>query len=259
MNQILSLRRIGFLSRISIYNNWRMALISAGAVNGFILLLAIIKAIFDSSVNYMSYLELPLFFTAIITASMAFLDLHNKNKNDDFLLLPASALEKTIVRLVGVSVVVPLFAIIVVTTAALISEIVRTLVFGLSFNMFNPFSLEVLMNWIYLIAVQSVFFLGAAWFKKAHAVKTALSVVVLTIILGLIAVLIFRIVFHQSFSNLFTFSDLSVFNGIGEVRIWHYFHSLTRILKILFTGVFPIFCWMTAWICVKETQSSDGI
>ncbi len=259
MNQILSLRRIGFLAKISIYTNWRMALISAGAINGLILLLAIVKAIFKSSLNYMSYLELPLFAAAIITASMAFLDLHNKTKNDDFLLLPASALEKTIVRLVGVSFVVPLFAVIVVTIAALISETVRTLVFGLSFNMFNPFSLEVLTNWKYLIAVQSVFFLGAAWFKKAHAVKTAFSVVVLTIILGLIAVFIFRIVFHQSFHNLFTFSNLSVFNEMSEVESWHYFYSLTRILKILFLGVFPIFCWVTAWICVKETQSSDGI
>jgi hypothetical protein len=54
-----------------------------------------------------------------IAASLAFDELHDKEKNDAYLLLPASSVEKTLISLFSVSVLLPLLILILITAAFL--------------------------------------------------------------------------------------------------------------------------------------------
>lgn len=249
MNQVIDIRRIGLLARKDFLQNWRVLLIGTGGIAGVVLLSAIIHAFVGSSASYEEFLRAPLFITGIIAASYAFSELHNKNKNDDYLLLPASALEKTLVRLLEVSLAVPLFGLIVVALAALIAESVRFLAFGLPFNIFNPFVSPFWKDMLNLIVIQSVFFLGGAWFKKNHLIKTALTVIVFFIIIVLFTSVLGRIVFSQYFGG----SLIPDFNSLWKMK------TALTIGKILLYGLLPPFCWIMAWVRVAETQSSDGI
>lgn len=269
-NQTLNFRRMGFLARRDLLRYWRGMLIVAAGNTGVMIVITILGIIFSRAsyvdlwggVNYDGWFTGLMIIWGCIAASAAFGELHDKNRNQDFLLLPASALEKTLMRLLLVSLVLPLFIVVLMVLDSLIAESIRSLVQGGALTPFNPFgsglfdsgqrfgNLRIIRD---SIVLQSVFFLGAAWFRKAHFIKTVLAAAAVSTAFSLFASLVFYIVFGPSIGM--NFDAFSFVPG----RFQEFFRTLKVTVQILAFAVLPLFCWFTAWLRVKETQSSHGV
>ena len=212
MNQQLDIKRLGFMARRDFINRWRSLSVAAGAVSGVLILIVLIELLFTrrSSVEYVAYLRASLIIWGCIDASMAFLSLQNKTMNEGFLLLPASALEKTLVRLLFTSLVLPFFILAVVFLSSVVGEALGALFFRDPFVPIRMFGVGHLKTIGYVVIAQSVFFLGAAWFKKAHLVKTVFALIVISIAFGFVAAFLFRIVFASYFTGFFIPKDVNV-------------------------------------------------
>ena len=77
----------------------------------------------------------------IIASSRAFRPLHDKTRNEAYLLLPASALEKTLARLLAVTAGLVTYLLVFSTVVALVVESLNLLFFGSRNGFFNPFDL----------------------------------------------------------------------------------------------------------------------
>lgn len=271
-NQTLNFRRMGFLARRDLLQYWRGMLIVAAGNTGVMIVITILGIIFSRAsygdswrgVNYDGWFTGLMIIWGCIAASAAFGELHDKNRNQDFLLLPASALEKTLMRLLLVSLVLPLFIVVLMVLDSLIAESIRFLVQGGALTPFNPFgsglfdsgqgfgNLRIIRD---TIVLQSVFFLGAAWFRKAHFIKTVLGAAAVSTAFSLFASLVFYIVFGPLTGMDLDFNPFSFVPG----RFQEFFRTLKVTLQILAFAVLPLFCWFTAWLRVKETQSSHGV
>lgn len=271
-NQTLNFRRMGFLARRDLLRYWRGMLIVAAGNTGVMIVITILGIIFSRAsygdswggVNYDGWFTGLMNIWGCIAASAAFGELHDKNRNQDFLLLPASALEKTLMRLLLVSLVLPLFIVVLMVLDSLIAESIRSLVQGGALTPFNPFgsglfdsgqrfgNLRIIRD---TIVLQSVFFLGAAWFRKAHFIKTVLGAAAVSTAFSLFASLVYYIVFGPSIGMDLDFDPFSFVPG----RFQEFFRTLKVTVQILAFAVLPLFCWFTAWLRVKETQSSHGV
>ena len=269
-NQTLNFRRMGFLARRDLLRYWRGMLIVAAGNTGVMIVITILGIIFSRAsyvdlwegVNYDGWFTGLMIIWGCIAASAAFGELHDKNRNQDFLMLPASALEKTLMRLLLVSLVLPLFIVVLMVLDSLIAESIRSLVQGGALTPFNPFgsglfdsgqsfgNLRIIRD---SIVLQSVFFLGAAWFRKAHFIKTVLGAAAVSTAFSLFASLVFYIAFGPSIGM--NFDAFSFVPG----RFQEFFRTLKVTVQILAFAVLPLFCWFTAWLRVKETQSSHGV
>ena len=191
-----------------------------------------------------------------IAASHSFRELHDKEMNQAYLLLPASALEKTISRLLLVVVIFPLYVIVFVTVLSWLIMGLQSLLGGNSWGAFLPMRfLDPRAIGVFVVN-QSLFFLGAAWFRKMHFVKTVLSLTGLVIAMSVFAGIVFRLMFPDLIDgNMNVNVDPQVFFQDHE--------GLTAFLLFLFRlcyfVVLPAFCWSVAWLRIRETQVSHGI
>ena len=264
MNQVLDMKRLGYLARRDFFSGWRSMAIATAAVAGGLFLSVYIGALFGrgSGTDYLSYLTKTLVIWGSISASLAFTSLHDKTKNEAYLLLPASATEKTLVRLLATSVATPLYIIIMISLASLLSEAVKTLLLKTPFAPLNPFQGTVLKTWGGVVIFQSVFFLGAAWFKKAHFLKTVLAIIILFIALGITGSVLFRIFIGPIFRELSSSGTMNLnqdFNSLINTRLSLLMNTLEIIGKVFLYGILAPLCWFLAWLRVKGTQSSDGV
>lgn len=262
MNQILNFNRLMNLARRDLINGWRGTAIASGVVSGAIFVIAFLGALFEGqrTIDYNAFFTGTMVIWGTIAASLAFDELHDKEKNDAYLLLPASSVEKTLISLFSVSVMLPLLILILITAASLVTEGVTALVFRLPYSPFNPLFGD---NWSLIgkvIIIQSIFFLGASWFKKAHWIKTVLTVIVGSIVMGILASIIFRILFGSYFEGFFTPKSVNIdFESLMRMRFPKFMDILSTLGKTALYGLLAPFCWFVAWLRVKETQSSDGV
>ena len=258
MNEQFAWRRLGFLIRNDFIASYR-GYLNIGTV---ILIIMALNAIPSAGISqlkenlYYTYFAGMIFWWGTVQASLSLNELLDKKKNEGFLLLPASALEKTVARYLFSSVLFVIHILIFTTVAAFILEGINMLLFGRHNGLFNPFD-PVVWNVIGIfMAVQPIFFLGGAWFKRARWFKTIITLFVIGALLGLLLLVTFLITFAGSFHDVYllspgNFEDLNV-----EL---HTFGGAALVLKILFFGVVPPFCFFVSWLRVKETQVSHGI
>jgi hypothetical protein len=170
-------------------------------------------------------------------------------------LLPASSLEKLVARLLQATIVFFVFLVIFMTVASALIESINMLVFGRRNGFFDASHDAVWLPVGHSLVVVSLYFLGAAWFRKLHFLKTALTLTALPIALSCFAAAVAWLVFQ----------DTSGFHlGEGEVYNFYIAHqglfdALLATLKILYFVGLPLFCWYVAWLRVKETEVSHGV
>ena len=262
MNRVLDFKRLFFVLRKDFFTYWRPTLIVSSAVAAILVVGGFFSSLtrLSADLDYESFFGATVVIWGCIAASMAFSELHNKSLNEDFLMLPASPFEKVLSRLLFVSLALPLIILAVVVVGSLLGESLTALVFRKPFAAFNPFQGEIWRMMGILVIVQSVFFMGAAWFKKVHLVKTVLSILVLSIIYSIIASIVFRLLFASVFTD---FSQPPNF-GFDVQNYVHFrypnlIRGLQTIGKVAFYGLLAPFSWFVAYLRVEETQSSDGV
>ena len=263
MNEHFSWLRLGLLIRNDFVSGYRLYL-NAFAVVAIGMLLNSIPA---AGFGYMKEGFYYNWFTGMVViwgsihASLMFTELYDKKRNEAWLLLPASALEKTLARYLQGSVFFILQNLIFVTAAALVIESFNLFMFGRNNGLFNPFNPRVWDAIGIFMVIQPIYFLGGAWFRRARWFKTVITIFVLNFVLGMVAVVAFLILFAGYYSGhgWILPSDMTLDgSGLNENAAM-LFGATVIFLKVLCYGVMPLFCWYVAWLRVKETQVSYGI
>jgi|GEM_PF-6089721 len=275
MKNNLSLNRICSLGKSDFILHWKELCLSSGIVAVILLVYTIIITasfldthsaanIYNVRINYDDLFKNVLFIWGIVQASYSFRELHDKSKNEQYLLLPASPLEKLIVRFVFTSVVLPFLIIVLITLISIAGEIILIATKSVStLQPFNPFSWSTLKFIGILIIIQSIFSYGSAYFKKNHLLKTIFSAILLGVITTLILSGIIARVFHLNYLRIILFSS----NNFGDLSSTFPYSANTlswrRPLGIIWTiftyGVILPTSWFLTWLKIKKTQSSDGI
>ncbi|AEV29076.1 hypothetical protein SpiGrapes_1263 [Sphaerochaeta pleomorpha str. Grapes] len=202
-----------------------------------------------------------LFVGGFILTSLVFVnDMFSKEHQNEWLMLPATSLEKFLAKGILTAFAYPVALILVMTIASVFIEALMLLFFGSPFTMFNPLVSEVGSQLAMYFVWQSVFLLGATLFHKAHFIKTVLALFVLAIVMGLLGMLFARIFFPlitgiSPFSRTISFSFSSV-QRIEDVAGLRVFITLG---KIIYYAVLPLFCWVTAYFKVEEVQATDAV
>jgi len=102
-----------------------------------------------------------------------------------------------------------------------------------------------------------VFFLGGAWFRRLHFVKTSLVLTLLS--LGLI--LFFALVVRLFFPEIAMMEGRDI--DLDPDALYRRYQGTIEALGVLgrlllFVGL-PVFCSFVAWLRIRETQVSYGI
>lgn len=263
MNEHFSWYRLGLLIRKDFFEGYRFYL-NVFAVLAIAMLL---NAVPSAGLGYLkegfyyNWFRGLIIVWGSINASLMFIEMYDKKYNEAWLLLPASALEKTLSRYLRGSVFFILHLLVFVTVAALVLEGFNMSVFGRTNGLFNPLDPQVWDIIGIFMVIQPIFFLGGAWFRRARWFKTVISVFLIALILSVVAGIAFLILFSGYFDGSgwtlpqnITLGD----SGLNE-HVAMLFDGTVIFLKVLCFGIMPPFCWYVAWLRVRETQVSHGI
>ncbi len=275
MNRYLSGRRIGNLLIKDLVEDYRSIAIALGAITGVLLLNYLLSGIDGGGSNravelfgggggntplLLTYFALTLFIGGFIITSRAFTELHTKSRNHDWLMLPASPIEKFLSRLLLSSLGVGLGSIIYFFLFSLLGSGITAIVFGRAYPLFNPADGTVWLMVLHYIVLQSLFFAGAVYFKKAHFIKTVLVLTAFVFVVALLLAGVARIVFWREFSHLTAggnFANLD-FSPI-ELRLKSAGQVVSVVSQIVYWALLAPVFWVFSYFRLSEAEVRNGV
>ena len=250
-SESFSASRLGLLIRMHILSSYRSWLTTGAVAAGLILIASMLSGP-DNTGFYLAALTNIVIFIGVYFTSRSFRELHDKTKNESYLLIPASAFEKTLARLLVSTVGFIISAFSFVFIVSILSELIKPLLFGPKLPIFNPFRIESLELIKFYLFIQSIYFLGAAWFKNNHLIKTLLAQLIIVIGLALFAFIVVLIAFEPYIGANLDFS-------IEVEQFPRDFITSIEPLAKLGMALLTVACWAIAWMKVKETEVSEGV
>ncbi len=251
MEQQLSPHRLWLLIRNDVLGGYRTAGLYAGVTAALIFLLSVAEYA-GSAPNPLFYRDtygFALFIWGIWATSRAFRPLQDRSRTEAYLLLPASALEKMLARLLLVTAGLALALLVCSTILSLVIEGLNLVFFGDRRPIFNPFDAEIWELIAAYIVVQSPYFLGSAWFRRAPFLKTSLAVILLLLAFAVFALFAVRIALGGP-----GWGAWYVFDGFVD---WHFANG--GALENVFLVLMPPVLWCIAWLRLKEAQADDAV
>lgn len=250
MNEQLSAQRLLWLIRNDLARTARSALVIS-VTAALVALVVSVSGAYDGDVGqtalfYRAFFIAALFAWGTIATSVCFADMHGRATNTAFLMLPASALEKTLSRLLIHTVGLVAYLLVFTTVLSWAFEGVNTLWIGERRGFFSPLDGLAWTIVPHFLVAQALFFLGAAWFRKMHFVKTVGAVIAIVMGLAVFSVLVGWLLGLGGMSGSYVDVDDPI-DWIVEAAQWIYYAAL------------PLVCWFVAWLRVTETQVSHGV
>jgi len=246
-----SLQRFVRVLRNDVMRNYRSVLVVSGTAALVMLLISIAGAargeVGEGLRFYRIFFFIVLFAWGTTATSGSFSDMHGRSTNLAFLLLPASALEKTLSRLVLHTVGLVAYLLVFTTVLSWGLEGLNLASFGVRRTFFSPFDSLVWTLMPYFVCTQALFFLGAVWFRKVHFVKTVGVTVAIVLGLCAFALLVSWLLFGAMGWTTNDGDAFRAFDWVPDAATIAYFYVL------------PPLCWFVAWLRVTEMQVSHGI
>lgn len=253
MREQFDINRLLGLLRYDLLNRYRAVVTVSAAIVGLMLLQSVFNwpRVYDMKAGVeIAILGVLLFVWGPIAASRSFLEIHSKSRNEAYLLLPASALEKVLARALLITLIFGTYAIVFVALVAWLSAGVRMLIHGESTVLFFPSMFTNSKTLAFFFLTQSLFFLGGSWFRKQQFFKTILSLIAFWIGFVCVVFVVVRL-FFPGFEDMGSLElDVNpgeLFSRYGAVLLW-----------LCYLGV-PIFCGLVAWFRIREVQVNHGI
>lgn len=271
-NNILSLPRFGAYFKKHFIDNLRFYFLSVVVLGTLMLLLLLIVALNDS--NYTQYSDIMPFYmiglygTGLIFTSLSFGELANKPQGIDYLMLPASHLEKflttLLVTIVGFMIVyhVAFFAAVkVLDTITALRE------HGHLENDLSTFSGKDTWHRNYFVwfVVQSILMLGAVYFPKFSFIKTAFCLILFVLGLYFINAIFAQLFFHSvmpDWRQQFPFAGVFVIAPqdpppVNDMQVYHRMLVLPgkMIDQLLLSRYFvPPMLWTIAYFRLRDKE-----
>jgi len=275
MNPTFDFGRWGLLVRQHWIENKKRYLLSMAAAAGILFMWFSFVAIADDTfpmdpdVQRGTYFFL-LFVSGCFYASQFYRDLGSRSRAINFLLTPASSLEKLLVSLFYA---VVLFFVVYTAIYYAVDAIVVTLI-----NMFHPSYTEANANGVVYqasvvnvfgrvgrvngtplffaayFAVQAAFLLGSVYFEKYSFVKTVIGLFVVLLALWLVNAFLFEAILPEG-GYLWGFGSIRVTNAEGGAD---YLIELPAGIKDTIAALakwgFPLFFWLVTYFRLKEKE-----
>lgn len=206
-NNILSAGRFSAYLKKHLVDNYRFYGMAVVVITGLALLLltfvGIIEANFSRYSDLLPFYLIGLYVTGFIFTSMSFNELGNKPRGIDYLLLPASHLEKFLTTLLITTVGFLLVYHVAFFLAAKVLDTIISIRTGrhIKNDLFEFRHSMWLLNYYFWVIGQSVFFLGAVYFHKYSFIKTTFWVILFCVFLYLLNGLFVQIFFHGKMAD----------------------------------------------------------
>ena len=259
---IISPRRLLHLLKRDVLNNITTTLIIFGAVTAVIYLISALTAYnrAPSGQLYFSLFTNLLFIGGLIVTSMVFREMHRKETAQNYLLLPASNFEKFFSRLLISTVGFAAVTLVGLTIISYLSEGVNTLIFNRHNQIFNPFTKTVWMLMAHYFVAQSIYFLGAAYFRKHNFIKTINIIFLILISVSILGALFFRIIYFDIFDTFFGIKDTSLMIQWDKISLApKTIETLINIAKALYWLIPAPLFWTIAYFRIREAEVKNAI
>ncbi|MBN2048937.1 MAG: hypothetical protein JW760_00720 [Spirochaetales bacterium] len=266
-NRYFKAGRFALVVKRDMAAGYRSILLTAVALGGVLFILTFLTGIRPSGASVHPGIWTGFLMAGgFITTSLMFKEMHSKERGHDWAMLPASRLEMFVSRLILSSLGWIIGFTALYWASSSLGEAVNRLVFGHGNALFNPFTRYTLEIALHYFIIQSVFLLGAAYFRKAHFIKTILFINVLNILLAALGLLLLKLFFWRVFTwDIFNENgDFSSTMGwinwdlVGQ-EAEQYFLAFARVMKIIYFSVFAPILWVVAYFRVKEKEVRNGI
>ena len=251
-NNFLNINRLYLLTRRHILSNAKGWFIAFGAVSGALLVISLLTAYFNPQnlPNLAPTYITIMFIGGYIFTSNIFSELHDVRKATHYLTVPASTTERLLSAWLLTAILFPILSMLIITLIILIANLLMNLTLN-----FEPFQ-QVFYNGgfsifrSYLIT-QSIFLLGAVYFRKNNFLKTVLAMFVFSMVVMALA---------SAFGYLFL-SSLSEGPGATfeannmTVQLESLFlEGIPAAARILYYYLSVPFFLVVSWFTLKERQ-----
>lgn len=230
--------------------NQRTWLVGFLCVAGFLLLIAVLPTISNMfSVDQPGFIAIREFtislysFGGLILTSMIFNEVHSSTKAFQFLTLPSTTFEKISAAWFTSTIVYTVVSMISIVALSILIEVIKGINTGVwsPFHIFNPFTSDVISAFLDYLFYQSIFLLGAVYFKKNNFIKTLLVIIVF--VLGIIFVLNIALLIFGLSQNQDFFLNVQL-----DAQAW-----LTPVKYLLGVGFTLFFIWLS-YLQLKNKQ-----
>jgi hypothetical protein len=216
-------------------------LIAAGAIFGTLMMISVLTVYFSpqSIPNLINIYNITFFISGFIVTSRIFSELHVPQQSYAYITLPVSSLEK----LAGSWLQSSVLFIILFKGICMLFYFLACLI-GQKIECFAQlFTFEELRNIGLFIVLQTVFFLGAVYFRKNNFLKTILALFTVNVCVALFSLIFALIVFkgHQHSGN-FTIS----LNDLAKPS--------QQVISFAFWVLLGPFMLLVSYFRLKETQ-----
>ena len=246
-----SIQRFNLLMKRFIMFNLKTWGIGLGAIAGILIIIALLQAWATNGTGPLSVLislgQVMIFIGGYIITSMAYNEIHTPARSQFYLTLPATTLEKLFSHWIITSVVFVLLANILLMASLAIGSLLVNIGWGSTIEYYNPFTERNLHIMLIYVITQSMFFLGALYFRKNNFLKTTLSLIVISMIFNIFSVVVAYLLFGSQMSGI----EDNVTNVRMETLVTE---TIPWISKILFYGVLAPFCILVSYFRLKERE-----
>jgi hypothetical protein len=181
-----------------------------------------------------------------LLTSMAYNELHSPARSQFLLILPATNLEKLLSHWFVTSFLYVALANIALFLSVLVASIISALVYGSTIEFFNPFTEQNARIMGTYIVIQSIFLLGALYFRRNNLLKTLLAIFLVMMVLSMWSGLIVYILGVPS-------GDYNA-ESVSPVVANFFEFTLPRIAGIIFWVVLAPFFLIVSYFTLKERE-----
>ncbi len=227
-------------------------LAAAGIAFGLMLLTSLGTA--DSASFHASTFSNLLFIGGYVVSSMAFSELQDEKRGLHYLMLPGSAVEKYVARLLLTSVGWVVAALVTYSVATALGAAVAQPLFGRSPGVFLPTTRDTWETIGFYLITQSAFLFGSVYFRKAAFIKTVAAAVTVALSIALVGLLAGRIAFADLFVGVLQTRanvDQLVITGPRFESVVDAFDAVRTVLLYVSAPFF----WVVGVIRLGETEA----
>ncbi len=250
-NNIFDFKRLYLLTRRQILSERTGWLIALTAVAGIMLVISLLVAYFNPALMPAltpSYFSI-MFLGGYVFTSSIFAELHYPQKAVHYLTIPVSTTERLLAAWIITGVLFPIFSLILIAIIVFVANLIMNLTLDLTpFNhVFSNGGPGVFRT--YLIT-QSIFLLGAAYFRKYNFLKTLLAIFVFIVAITTLTAIFGWVIFAPYSGQEFTDGGQSLTINLNSLLT----ERIPAIASFIYFYAGVPFFLVVAWFALKERQ-----